>query len=167
MDPPIAEHKEHNMKEFVSHSARAVRIWLGCLVGCGMFGMVSTGWAKEIVFVARDVEYQQAVWLPLEVVLHQSTDFTEPLILRLSNPTERTHVFEAPGLFESVDESGVQITRPVRVTIAPEGTEQIVIDRNRMSSDVVTAESETMTYRFYCPLHRADDDLGGKIIVRQ
>lgn len=154
------------MKEFVSHSAPAVRSWLGCLVGCGMFAMAFTGWAKEIVFVARDVEHQQAVWLPREVVLHQRTDFKEPLILQLSNPTERTHVFEAPGLFESVDESGVQVTRPVRVTIAPEGTEHIVIDRSRMSSDVVTAESETMTYRFYCPLHRADDDLGGTIIVR-
>lgn len=155
------------MKEFVSHSARAVRIWLGCLIGYGMFALVPTGWAKEVVFVARDVEHQQAVWLPLEVVLHQSTDFTEPLILRLSNPTERTHVFEAPGLFESFEESGVQVTRPVRVTIAPEGTEQIVIDRSRISSAVVTAESETMTYRFYCPLHRADDDLGGNIIVHQ
>ena len=155
------------MKEFVSHSARAVRIWLGCLVGYGMFAMASPGWAKEIVFVARDVEHEQAVWLPLEIVLHQSTDFTEPLILRLNNPTERTHVFEAPGLFESVDESDGHVTRPVRVTIAPEGTEQIVIDRNRMSSDVVTAESKTMTYHFYCPLHRADDDLGGKIIVHQ
>jgi hypothetical protein len=155
------------MKEFVSHSARTGKMWLGCLVGCGMFVTTSTGWAKEIVFVARDVEHQQAVWLPLEVVLHQSTDFTEPLILHLSNPTERTHVFEAPGLFESIDESGVQVTRPLRVTIAPEGTEHIVIDRNRMSSDAVTAENETMTYHFYCPLHRADDDLGGNIIVRQ
>lgn len=154
------------MKEFVSHSARGVRMWFACLVGCGIFAMVSSGWAKEIVFVARDVEHQQAVWLPLEIVLHQSTDFSEPLILQLSNPTERTHVFEAPGLFESVDESGAQVTRPVRVTIAPEETEQIVIDRNRMSSDVVTAESETMTYRFYCPLHRADDELGGTITVR-
>lgn len=65
------------------------------------------------------------------------------------------------------EESGVQMTRPVRVTIAPEGAEQIVIDRNQMASDVIAAESETMTYRFYCPLHRADDDVGGRIVVGQ
>jgi sugar lactone lactonase YvrE len=131
----------------------------------GMLAIPSAGYAKEIVFVARDIENQQAVWLPLEVVLLRTVDFTEPLILRFNNPTERTHVFEAPGLFESVKGSGVQTTRPVRITIAPEGIEQIVIDKDRMISDVIAAEGETLTYRFYCPLHRADDDMGGRIVV--
>lgn len=153
------------MNPFTKQGVLAVSIWLGCL-SSGVCTLPSLGWAKEIVFIARDVENQQAVWLPWEIVLHRQTDLTEPLLFRLENPTGRTHVFEAPGLFESVDERGVQITRPVRITIAPDETEQIVIDRNRVASDGITAESTSMVYRFYCPLHRADDDLGGTIVVR-
>ncbi|MBH0201928.1 MAG: hypothetical protein HP496_06420 [Nitrospira sp.] len=148
-------------------SAHLAVIYLGLAVSTGSLVMPLTGWAKEIAFVARDVENQQAVWLPGEIIMHRSTDFTEPLIFRFDNPTERTHVFEAPGLFESVEESGVRITRPVRITIAPEGAEQTLIDRDRMASDALAAEGETVTYRFYCPLHRADADLGGRIVVGQ
>jgi len=146
-------------------SAHLAVIYLGLVVSTGSLVMPLTGWAKEIAFVARDVEDQQAVWLPSEIIIHRSADFREPLIFRFENPTARTHVFEAPGLFESVEESGVRITRPVRITIAPEGTEQTVIDRDRMASDAIAAEGETVTYRFYCPLHRADADLGGRIVV--
>ncbi len=142
-------------------------ICLGLAVGTGSLVMPLTGWAKEIAFVARDVEDQQAVWLPSEIIIHRSTDLREPLMFRFENPTARTHVFEAPGLFESVEEQGVQITKPVRITIAPEETEQTVIDRDRMASDAIAAEGKTVTYRFYCPLHRADADLGGRIVVGQ
>jgi hypothetical protein len=155
------------MKVFRSHSARAVGVWLGCVIGGGVLALPLTGWSKEIAFVARDVEDQQAVWLPKEIVIHRRTDFMEPLIFRFENPTNRTHVFEAPALFESVEEGGVQITRPVRITIPPEGTEQAVIDRDRMASDAIAAEGEAVTYRFYCPLHRADADMGGRIVVGQ
>jgi hypothetical protein len=153
------------MKGRRRHLTRAVVVWLGLMIGGGVLTMPSAGWAKEIAFVAREIEDQQAVWLPREIVIHQGTDFTEPLIFRFENPTERTHVFEAPALFESVEERGVQITRPLRITIPPEGTEQIVIDRDRMASDVIAARGEPVTYRFYCPLHRADADTGGKIVV--
>jgi len=146
-------------------SAHLAVIYLGLVVSTGSLVMPLTGWAKEIAFVARDVEDQQAVWLPSEIIIHRSTDFREPLIFRFENPTARTHVFEAPGLFESVEESGVQITRPVRITIPPEGTEQTVINRDRMANDAIAATGETVTYRFYCPLHRADADLGGRIVV--
>lgn len=129
--------------------------------------MPSAGWVKEITFVARDVQDQQAVWLPREIVIRRSVDFTEPLIFRFANPTARTHVFEAPGLFASAEEGGVQSARSVRVTIAPEETEQIVIDRNQIASDASGAEGEVVTYRFYCPLHRSDDDMGGTITVGQ
>ena len=153
------------MKGFGRLSARAVGVWCGCVIGGGVLAMSSAGWAKEIAFVARDVEDQQAVWLPSEMIIHRSADLREPLIFRFDNPTVRTHVFEAPGLFESLEESGARITRPVRITIAPEGTEQTVIDRDRMVSDAIAAEGETVTYRFFCPLHRADADLGGRIVV--
>lgn len=153
------------MKGLWRHRTYTVSVWLGLVIGGGALAIPSGGWGKEIAFVAREVEDQQAVWLPGEVVIHRSRDFTEPLIFRFDNPTARTHVFEAPGLFESVEEGGVQITRSVRITIAPEGTEQIVIDRNRMVSDAIAADGETVTYRFYCPLHRADADMGGSIVV--
>lgn len=153
------------MKGFRRHHARAVGAWFGFVIGVEVFAIQSTVWAKEIVFVARDVEDQQAVWLPSEIIIYRNTDFRESLIFRFDNPTARTHVFEAPGLFESVEESGVRITRPVRITIPPEGAEQSVIDRDRMASDAIAAEGETVTYRFYCPLHRADADLGGRIVV--
>jgi len=159
--------RKHRMKRFVRLSVHAAGVWLGCVIGGGLLAMPAAGWAKEMAFVARDVENQQAVWLPGEIIIHRSTDLTEPLIFRFDNPTERTHVFESPGLFESVEENGVQITRPVRITIPPEGTEQSVIDRDRMASDATAAEGETVTYRFYCPLHRADDEMGGRIVVEQ
>lgn len=146
-------------------SAHLAVVCLGLAVGTGSLAMPLTGWGKEIAFVAREIEDQQAVWLPGEIVIHRGTDFTEPLIFRFENPTERTHVFESPALFESVEEGSVQITRPVRITIPPEGAEQTVIDRDRMASDAITTEGGTVTYRFYCPLHRADADLGGKIVV--
>ncbi|MBS0155675.1 MAG: hypothetical protein JSS38_13835 [Nitrospira sp.] len=153
------------MRGFKRLTARVVGVGLGCVIGSGVVALVSTGWATELAFVARDVEDQQAVWLPGEIVLHRSTDFAEPLIFRFTNPTVRTHVFEAPGLFESVEEEGIQITRPLRVTIAPEESEQIVVDRSRITSDARAGDRETVTYRFYCPLHRADDDTGGTIVV--
>ena len=146
-------------------SVFAVAVGLGCVISGGVLAMASTGLAKEILFVARDLEDQQTVWLPREIILHRNADFLEPLIFRFDNPTVRTHVFEAPGLLESVEENGVQITRPVRVTIAPDESEQIVVERNRMTSDGLTDDGKTATYRFYCPLHRADDDAGGTIII--
>jgi len=145
--------------------ARAVGVWLGCIMSGGVCAIPSDGWAKEITFVAREVDDQQAVWLPKNIVIHRSRDLTEPLIFRFENPTERTHVFEAPALFEPIEEGGIQIMRPVRITIPPEGIEQTVIDRDRIASDAIAAEGETVTYRFYCPLHRADADLGGSIVV--
>lgn len=151
--------------KFARRSILAMGIWIGCVIGGGVLATASTAWAREILFVARDLEDQQAVWLPREIILHRNADFLEPLIFRFDNPTARTHVFEAPGLLESVEENGVQITRPVRVTIAPDESEQIVVDRNRMTSDGLTDDGKTATYRFYCPLHRADDDAGGTIII--
>lgn len=155
------------MMRFVRLSTYAKGLWIGCVLGGGVLTMSSAGWAKEIAFEAHDGENQEAVWLPREIIIHRSTDFTELLIFRFDNPTARTHVFEAPALFESVEESGVRISRPVRITIPPEGTEQTVIDRDRMANDAAAAEGETVTYRFYCPLHRADEDMGGRIVVGQ
>lgn len=155
-----------NMK-FPRRSVLAIGLGLWYVIGGGLPTMPSTGWTKEIVFVARDLEDQQAVWLPREIALHRRVDFMEPLVFRFENPTARTHVFEAPGLFESVAEGGVQISRPIRITIAPEESEQIIVDQNRFMNDARVGREEPITYRFYCPLHRADDDMGGTIVVEQ
>lgn len=154
------------MTGFRRLSTCAVGIGLGWAIASGTFVMPPVACSKEIVFVARDVEDQQAVWLPREIVLHRSTDFLEPLIFQFDNPTARTHVFEAPGLFESIEEDGVQISRPVRITIAPDESEQIAVDRSRIPSNALTGEGATVRFPFFCPLHRADDDLGGTIVVR-
>jgi hypothetical protein len=155
------------MKRVSRHPACAVGVWFVLAIGVGALAIPPVVWAKEIVFVAREVEDQQAVWLPKEIIIGRGKDFMEPLIFRFDNPTARTHVFEAPELFESLEEGGVQISRPVRITIPPEATEQTVIDRDRIVSDAIAAEGETVTYRFYCPLHRADADMGGRIVVGQ
>ena len=149
------------------HSLLAVGVWLGSILGSGIPTVPSAGWAKEILFVARDLEDQHAGWLPRTIILQPSTDFTEPLTFRFDNPTPRTHVFEAPGLLESVEENGVQSTRPVRITIAPEESEQILVDRTQITTDARAGTDEPVRYRFYCPLHRADDDTGGTIIIGQ
>lgn len=91
----------------------------------------------------------------------------QPNTLTIHSPwtaSQRTHVFKAPGLLESVEENGVQITRPIRITIAPEESGQILVERGPITSDVFT-EGKPVIYRFYCPLHRADDDTGGTIII--
>ena len=155
------------MKRFTTSYACVMGVGLGCMIGGGVLALPSSAWAKEITFVAREGEDQQAVWLPGEIVIRRSEDFTEPLVFRFDNPTQRTHVFEAPALFESVEEGDVRTTRPVRITIPPEGTEQTIIDRERMMHDVIAAEGKPVTYRFYCPLHRADADLGGSIVVER
>lgn len=139
--------------------------WFGLTLGAGMLGQPAHGMAKELHFVIRDVEGEQAVWFPREVFIHRATDLMEPLSFRLENPTPRTHVFEAPGLFESVEEGGVTTARPLRITIASEETMQIVVDRDRLADDVVGSEGGTRTYRFYCPLHRDDMGTGSRILV--
>ena len=64
----------------------------------------STSLGGEFHFVIHDLEGEGAAWLPREVVIHKSTDLDGGLIFILENPTPRTHVFEAPGLFEQVVE---------------------------------------------------------------
>lgn len=139
--------------------------WAWVTLGASLLGAPNQGMAKELHFVIHDVEQDHAVWLPREVLIHRHSDLTEPVNFRLENPTARTHVFEAPGLFESVEEGGVISTRPLRITIASEETMLIVLDRDRLADDVVGSEGATKVYRFYCPLHRNDADLGSRILL--
>jgi hypothetical protein len=140
-------------------------IWFGLSLEAVMLGQPTLTLAKELHFVVRDVEGDQAVWFPQEVFIHRSTDLTEPLSFRLENPSPRTHVFEAPGLFESFEEGGIASTRPLRITIASEETMLVVVDRDRLVDDVVGSEGLAKTYRFFCPLHRNDMEIGSRILL--
>jgi hypothetical protein len=77
--------RKHRMKRFGRLSPRGARVWLGWVIGGGLLAVSSTAWAKEMIFVARDVEDQQAVWLPGEIIIHRSTDLTEPLMFRFKS----------------------------------------------------------------------------------
>ncbi|TKS59559.1 MAG: hypothetical protein EWM72_02127 [Nitrospira sp.] len=134
------------MNWFRRLSYRAMGACLGFVVGGGVIAMPDKGSAKEFYFVIRDVENEEAVWFPREVIIHRSTDFAELLTFRFENPTARTHVFEAPALFESVEEGGGLTTRPVRITISTEETAQTVIDRDRLANDALNSEGGTVSY---------------------
>jgi hypothetical protein len=126
-----------------------------------------TGHAETVRFIAYEMESQQAAWAPQEVTIHQPDNGGEELIFILNNPTERTHAFEAPGLLEQVsDEDGSRLTRPLRATVAPGETMEVVIRFAPVENDRETepsCQASSTCYRFYCPLHRGDNDPGGII----
>ncbi|MCP9468946.1 MAG: hypothetical protein NNA31_02985 [Nitrospira sp.] len=124
------------------------------------------GHAEAIRFIAYDLENQQAAWAPQEVTVHRN-EGGEELIFILNNPTERTHAFEAPGLLEQIsDQDGSPLTRPLRVTVAPGETMEVMIRFAPAESDrdpEPSCQAGSTCYRFYCPLHRGDNDPGGII----
>lgn len=146
-------------------SSRAMSACLGFMIGGGMIGTPTLGPAKELHLVIRDVDHEEAVWFPREVVIHGSTDLTEPLAFLLENPTARTHVFEAPGLFELDEEGSGMTTKPLRITLVSEETVKILVDLDRLANDAVSSEGRMVTYRFFCPLHRGDRDMGSRLLV--
>jgi hypothetical protein len=101
------------------------------------------------------------------VVLRRNDDSQEGFVFILDNPTNRTHVFEAPGVLERIAAKDLDhITRPLRVTVAPRETMEVVV---RFAP--VEVESDPLCpngaacYRYYCPLHRGDNDAGGTILL--
>lgn len=82
---------------------RVARMVLALLLVVGGSGvMPAMSLAGTFHFVIHDVEGGAAAWFPREVVIHKRTDLDGGLIFMLENPTPRTHVFEAPGLFEQM-----------------------------------------------------------------
>lgn len=126
----------------------------------------STGSAEEFRFVIQDVEGNLAAWSPREVVIHKNKDLEGGLVFVLENPTSRTHVFEAPGLFEQiVGERDATTVKPLRVTVAAGETMQIRVSTAQFSrSSGACAEGEH-SYRFFCPLHKGDADMGSAMRV--
>ncbi len=124
--------------------------------------MPQESWAGEFRFVVQDMADDSAAWFPIEVIVHRDTDGKNGMVFILDNPTQRTHVFEAPGLLEwMVDE---QEMKPLRITVAPE--ESVRVEVSVAQSERMPEPCwEEMNYRFFCPLHQADSVLAGVIRV--
>lgn len=128
--------------------------------------MPSTSLAGAFHFVIHDEEGGAAAWLPREVVIHKSTDLDGGLTFILENPTPRTHVFEAPDLFEQVPAgTGVPAVKPLRVYVAPGETVQVRISIERLTREPDMDASGMQTCPFFCPLHGGDDALRSTIRI--
>ena len=128
--------------------------------------MPSTSLGGEFHFVIHDLEGEAAAWFPREVVIHKRTDLEGGLIFILENPTPRTHVFEAPGLFEQIVEgSEVPTVKPLRVYVAPGETVQVQVSTEQLKREPGTDASGAQICQFFCPLHGADDALRSTILV--
>lgn len=123
--------------------------------------------AETVHFSAQELENQRASWAPQDVVIRHHGDSEGEIRFVLDNPTDRTHVFEAPGVFEqTVADNLARTTRPLRITVAPKETTEILVRFAQTEGDPEPPCVEGATcYRFYCPLHRGDTDPGGTIRV--
>ncbi len=126
----------------------------------------STGLGGEFHFVIHDLEGEAAAWSPREVVIHTRTDVEGGLFFILENPTPRTHVFEAPGLFEQIVEGPEAPTvKPLRVYVAPGETVRVQVSTEQLKVEPEPDASGTQTCPFFCPLHGADEALRSTIRV--
>ena len=140
---------------------------LGLLLVLAASGaMSSTSLGGEFHFVIHDLEGDAAAWSPREVVIHTRTDLEGGLIFILENPTPRTHVFEAPGLFEQVVEGTEAPTvKPLRVYVAPGETVRVQVSVEQLALEPERDASGAQTCPFFCPLHGADEALRSTIRV--
>lgn len=138
--------------------------FLMTLVGIWSMPIVSSG--AEFHFVVHDVEGDAAAWSPREVVIQKSTDLDGGLIFVLENPTPRTHVFEAPGLFEQIVEGPeAPSVKPLRVYVAPEETVRVQVSTAELDRVSETEASGAQICRFFCPLHGDEEALRSTIRV--
>lgn len=126
----------------------------------------SASFGGEFHFVIQDLEGEAAAWFPREVVIHKRTDLDGGLLFILENPTPRTHVFEAPGLFEQIVEGTEAPTvKPLRVYVAPGETVRVQVSTEQLKREPETDASGVQTCPFFCPLHGADEALRSTIRV--
>ena len=149
------------------HRRFAVAAALGLLLAIAESGsMPSPSLGGEFHFVIQDVEGDAAAWFPREVVIHKRTDLDGGLIFILENPTPRTHVFEAPGLFEQIVEGPEASTvKPLRVYVTPGETVRVQVSIEQLHREPETDASGAQTCPFFCPLHGADEALRSTIRV--
>ena len=128
--------------------------------------MPSTSLGGEFHFVIHDLEGDAAAWSPREVVIHKRTDLDGGLIFIPENPTPRTHVFEASGLFEQIVEGPEAPTvKPLRVYVAPGETVRVQVSIEQLAREPERDASGAQTCPFFCPLHGADEALRSTIRV--
>jgi hypothetical protein len=125
------------------------------------------GEAETFRFTAQELEHQEANWTPQDVEIHRGHNVEEGLRLVLDNPTTRTHAFEAPGVLEQLAAENRELTtRPLRITVAPGETVEVHVRFTQIERDPeMPCADGVACYRFYCPLHRGDNDPGGLIRV--
>lgn len=141
-------------------------VWALVLAG-GVCLSPQTGRAETFRFLAQELENRQANWTPQEVVIHRDKDVEGGLLFILENPSARTHAFESPGLLQQiVGENQESLAQPLRITVAPGETVEVRVRFAQVERepDIPCADGAAC-YRFYCPLHRGDDDPGGTIRV--
>ena len=136
------------------------------IVGSGV--MPSMSLAGSFHFVIHDVDGGAAAWFPREVVIHKRTDLDGGLIFMLENPTPRTHVFEAPGLFEQVviaEGSEASTVKPLRVYVAPGETLRVDVSTEQLTIEPEPDASGSQICPFFCPLHGSEEALRSTIRV--
>lgn len=140
---------------------------LALLLLIGASGSIpSTSLGGEFHFVIHDVEGDAAAWSPREVIIRKHIDLEGGLFFLLENPTPRTHVFEAPGLFEQIVEGPEAPTvKPLRVYVAPGETVRVQVSLEPLAREPGTDVSGAQTCPFFCPLHGADEVLRSTIRV--
>lgn len=129
--------------------------------------LTPTALGGEFHFIVRDVENGAAAWSQGEVVIHKNTDLEGGLIFILENPTPRTHVFEALGLFEqiSAEASENNTVKPLRVYVAPGETVRIQVSTEQLNHKPEPDELGVQTCHFFCPLHKGEETLQTQIRV--
>ena len=151
------------MRQDVKRAQRPCgRFWLSAvglfLVIVGIAAIPTKVAAATFRFVVQDVEGGAAAWFPREVVIHKSTDLEGGLRFILENPTPRTHVFEAPDLFEQTTEgTDVPSVKPLRVYVAPGETVHVQISSEKLFLGPEADASGSQNCPFFCPLHGTED----------
>jgi len=148
---------------------RVSRVALALLLVVGGSGvMPAMSLAGTFHFVIHDVEGGAAAWFPREVVIHKRTDLDGGLIFMLENPTPRTHVFEAPGLFEQMrgaEGPEASTVKPLRVYVAPGETLRVDVSTEQLTIEPEPDASGSQICPFFCPLHGSEEALRSTIRV--
>ncbi|MEO5864684.1 MAG: hypothetical protein ABIQ79_06590 [Nitrospiraceae bacterium] len=141
-------------------------VWALVLAG-GICLNPRTGLAETLRFLAQELENSQANWTPQEVVIHRDKDVEGGLLFILEKPSGRTHAFESPGLLQQiVGENQESLPKPLRISVAPGETVEVRVRIAQVEREPDTPCADgAACYRFYCQLHRGDDDPGGTIRV--
>lgn len=120
----------------------------------------------EVYFVIHDVGGDAAAWSPRQVVIHRRSLLDEKLVFVLENPTARTHVFEAPGLFEQILEGPEAPTsKPLRVYVTPGETVHAQVSTEPLKPNPRRGTAGPESYQFFCPLHGPEEELRSTIRV--